>query len=697
MEARLAGAAPPPDRFADGLGEVEEADFRALVAEFEASRELLGRHLLRAEEGSALLPGARFGQHRLVARLGAGGSGVVWEAEDGALGRRVALKLLHPISAVDDAARKHFAHEARVLARLTHPGIAPLLGHGETNGLDWIATELAPGGRTLAGRLQEQRRDDRAHDLRETAQRLAVLADALAHCHERGILHGDPKPSNVVIAADGSWKWVDFGLARRLDPQASAQGWSVSGWRGTPAFAAPECCGPDPAPPDPCSEVFSFGALAFEAVCGVPAFPGTSAGTFAPGRGADRPALRQLLPETPAELAWIIEKALEPERRHRYATMAELAADLRRFLAGEATLAGPPSVFRRTASWVRRRPWRAAALAAGLGAITLTSALAVRATTLRDRTVDLALAATHFVDMLDPDRALELRRTGFEPLLRIGERALTFEGFDEERAEILFAAGRALRWSEDFERALPFLEQAMELRRELHGHHSAPALEAELQYAWALARAASDPTLALPILEEVIATAPREEPALRALALNRLGQARIEILHGWDRWLGSGPSLAHAPARDDMLEPFSRCDQLIEEFGIEDPGLLALQDLDMALALVHLSHHRQGGVSPEVAQRLERAEQQLLEHFGPIHPELAYVQVARADAEGAGGAPAAEVQALLYRGIQTARRIFGPDNAQVLLWEGDFFGQARNHPPRSLLDQLPSPGDDSPR
>jgi serine/threonine protein kinase len=688
MEARLVGEPVAAEAFARGLDDAEASTFAALVAEFEASRELLGQHLLRADRGGALLPGARFGAYLLERQLGAGSTGVVWQALEEALGRRVALKLLHPLSVVDEAARKRFAREAEAAARLSHPGIAPLLGSGTTHGLDWIAMELAPEGRTLRDWIVEQGAADRALDLRGVAQRLAVLAEALAHCHERRVLHGDPKPSNVVVAPDGSWKWVDFGLARRFGADATAVSSLGSTGRGTPAYLAPELLRATAGDPDPLSEVYSFGAVAYEAIAGLPA--ATFHAGSAPSRAHHdrRPSLRQLLPEVPPELAWIVERALEPERHHRYSTMAEVAEDLQRFLAGEAPLAGPPSLLRRTASWVRRRPWRAGALAASLSALVLTSAMALRAATLRERTVDLALAATSFVDMLDPDRALELRRTGFEPLVRIGERAMTFDGFPGERAEVLFAVGRALRWSEDFENALPFLEEAMELRREIHGHHSPLALEAELQYAWALARTERDPQVAIPILEEVIATAPRESYRLRALAHNRLGQARIELLHSWDQWLGPGPSLVHSPYLAGILDAFATCDRLLEEGKVEDPGLRALNALDTGLALAHGY-----GWVPDIARAEEcfdRAEDLLVTSFGTIHPELAYVQVGRSDIAGLRPVPEGERQDLFGAGIETGRRIFGEDHAQVLAWESSYLSQARNHPSRTLLERLPS-------
>ena len=140
---------------------------------------------------------------------------MVWEAVEGSLDRRVALKRLHPIFSFSGNALRRFLREARAAAGLDHAGIIKVYATGEHEGVPFIAQELVPGGRTLSDWLRERRQAgpfDRVHD-REVARLVMLVADALACAHEAGVVHRDLKPSNILLTPEDMPKVADFGLA----------------------------------------------------------------------------------------------------------------------------------------------------------------------------------------------------------------------------------------------------------------------------------------------------------------------------------------------------------------------------------------------------------------------------------------------------------------------------------------------------
>src|SRR3954467_13793553 len=160
-------------------------------------------------------PGTSLGRYRLLAPLGAGGMGEVWRAHDANLERDVAIKLLAANALSDDATRARFRREALVLASISHPGVANIYDFDAQDGVDFIVMELVPGG-SLEARLQNG-----ALPIDDVLRIGAAIADALHDAHERGFLHRDLKPGNVVFAKDGQPKILDFGLALLL---ANAKG-----------------------------------------------------------------------------------------------------------------------------------------------------------------------------------------------------------------------------------------------------------------------------------------------------------------------------------------------------------------------------------------------------------------------------------------------------------------------------------------
>jgi len=464
---------------------------------------------------------------------------------------------------------------------------------------------------------------------------------------------------NILVAEDGSWKLADFGLARLDDAVSLTLSFEEA---GTPAYMAPEQITGGVSATDERSEVFSFGATFYEALGLARAFQASSREQAVQRILHDRPAsLGRIRAGIPDELCLVIHKALERERDRRYPSMAELASDLGRFVRGEPVLAKPPTLLRRTNAWVRREPWKAGLLAVVLISFFAVSFLWSRASANLRATVEAARLAGGFVDLLDPDRAATKRVASFESLISLGELAADRLGdFPEAQAEILLDVGRGLRWAERFEDALPPLERAMELARAQWGEHAELAVEAELQFAWCLGRAGHHDE-AREILEEVLATAPDERADLRAYARNRLGQAWWEIANHRKDEGEPGEEEARAKAGELWRET----EAILDESEVELPALRALNDLDLGIYYSTWGELEADGGKAEVY--LERAYQGYLNHFGPFHPELIYILVARSDFLGRLGRHG-EAAVELHQAWKTSSNLHGASHPSTLEW-----------------------------
>lgn len=278
--------------------------------------------IARAREPIA--SGRRIDRYTVLSRIGAGGMGEVYLAEDGSLGRRVALKLL-PESVADDAERlTRFKREARAASALNHPSIITVYEVGAAAGLHFIATEYVEG-ETLRDRLA--RGPLRPEEALEVAVR---IAEALAAAHAAGILHRDVKPENVMVRPDGYVKVLDFGLAKvvghadtRTSPTLDTEPGRLL---GTVAYMSPEQLRGDGV--DARTDVWSLGVLLFELASGTRPFAASSpVGVMT--------AILEREPDTagagalPAPLMRIVRRALEKDREQRYASAREMLEDLR--------------------------------------------------------------------------------------------------------------------------------------------------------------------------------------------------------------------------------------------------------------------------------------------------------------------------------------------------------------------------------
>lgn len=273
--------------------------------------------------------GQTLSHYRILEKIGEGGMGVVYLAEDTQLGRRVAIKLLPEEFAGQQERLQRFLSEARLASSINHPNIVSIYELGEGDGRRFIAMEYVPG-RSLRATLQA-----RGLGLKKLLELALPAAEALARAHRAGVIHRDIKPENLLVSEDGYIKVADFGLAKlkpthsgesTLTEQISTDAGKVV---GTVAYMSPEQL--EGHTVDVRSDIFSFGTVLYEMATGRSPFLRDSAAstTAAILRDAPQP-LRAVAGGLPTELERLINKALEKEVEFRYQSMEELATDLKR-------------------------------------------------------------------------------------------------------------------------------------------------------------------------------------------------------------------------------------------------------------------------------------------------------------------------------------------------------------------------------
>jgi serine/threonine-protein kinase len=291
--------------------------------------------------------------------LGRGGMGVVYKARDLRLNRRVALKMLLAGAWAGPQERERFLREAEAVAGLRHANVVQVYGAGDHEGRPYFTMEYVEGGslaQTLRGAPQPAR---------QAAALVAALAEAVQVAHQGGIVHRDLKPANILLAADGTPKIADFGLARHFDGGPAL---TLSGARvGTPSYMAPEQAIGKAHAIGPAADIYALGAVLYEMLTGRPPFRGETAAETERQVIAEEPVPpARLNAKVPRDLDTICLKCLHKDPQRRYATAAALADDLRRFGRGEPIAARPAGLPERVGKWVRRRPGQAAALAVSL-------------------------------------------------------------------------------------------------------------------------------------------------------------------------------------------------------------------------------------------------------------------------------------------------------------------------------------------
>lgn len=298
-------------------------------------------------------PGCTVGPFELIESLGAGGRGHVFKARQVDLGRIVALKVLKG-NATNDQEIRRFLIEAKAVANLQHPNIVQVYESDIYENLPYIALEYVSGG-TL---------EDQFHNgpiaCNRAARLVATLADAIQHAHSRGIIHRDLKPSNILLTVDGTPKITDFGLAKRLHVSGAASPKSLTETGmllGTPSFMAPEQAEGRNSEIGPAVDVYGLGAVLYQLITGQVPFVGESTlDVLHSIRSLDPVAPSLLNPKISRDLETICLNCLEKEPARRYASAADLSADLNRLLSGHAIQARPSSALYRLSKLARRHP-----------------------------------------------------------------------------------------------------------------------------------------------------------------------------------------------------------------------------------------------------------------------------------------------------------------------------------------------------
>ncbi len=482
-------------------------------------------------------PGTRLGRYKLSARHARGGFGFVWRAMDEQLGRMVALKQLGGHVAWRARTRERFLAEAKIAARLEHPGVVPVYELcGEEDQLPYYTMKLVHG-ETLTECIR------RYHDRLRTSPEgpveelrllnaLLSVARTMAYAHRQGVLHRDLKPDNIVLGEYGESVILDWGLAKVVggEPEvgedlpgeelgaSSPEGTHEGTVMGTPVYMSPEQAAGDVEEVDQRSHVYSLGAILYQVLTGECPFSGASSEeVLAKVRTEDPRRPRDLLPSIPRPLEAICLRAMAKRPSARYAEVAALTSDLERYLADERVSAWREPLRHRFGRWVRRHPALASAgaVALVLGLLGTIGVLTARSRSLgrlriageADRTIALSeLRAGRFASaalileeaarrveadgrLPDLQADLEARTERAERLLdfqELDDRAwfLAGEEYDEDTLEVCSAALARLGvedW-EDWPAELPADDLLEEQRRELASDvHRLLLLQAVLQ------------------------------------------------------------------------------------------------------------------------------------------------------------------------------------------------------------------------
>jgi len=462
------------------------------------------------------------GEFRILGVLGTGGAGIVYEAEQKHPRRPVALKLIRSPFASEEE-RRRFEHEGQALAWLSHPGIAAVYATGTADTgygpQPYLAMELVRGVPLDEFAAREQL------GLAARLELLARVCDAVQHAHQKGVIHRDLKPSNLLVEASGQPKVLDFGVARltNSDLDASTRRTGAGEILGTLPFMSPEQVRADPTQLDSRSDVYALGVIAYELVSGRRPHDVSSRALPAAIQTIvhDEPtSLGTLDRRLRGEVETIVHKALAKDKEQRYGSAAELAADLRRFLASEPILARPASRTYQLRKFARRNRVLVGGIAAVFlvllgGSVTSTllyfekeeqrvaaeqrgTELQTALTTARTNLeraleaegvahaqeqratteADTAEAVTEYLVSLfeyaNPENAASRQVTALEMLDRGVERIRTeFQDRPAIRGRLLNVFGKINNWLQRFERARPILEEALVLTAELHGEDSA--------------------------------------------------------------------------------------------------------------------------------------------------------------------------------------------------------------------------------
>jgi WD40 repeat protein len=457
LEQLEQGTSPPPGKWL-----ANHPGLSGPLDEYLATLQLLHQTSLNfrndspADRASAPQESAlgQLGDYLLLREVGRGGMGVVYEAEQRSLSRRVALKVLPLAGALDPRQLQRFHNEALMASQLHHPHIVDVFGAGCDRAVHYYAMRYIEG-QTLAERIARMRVDDPTwgpEAFRAAAAIAAQVAEALDYAHEHGIVHRDIKPSNIILDAGGQAWVTDFGLARLQQQVRLTESGDLL---GTLRYMSPEQALARRDVLDHRTDIYALGATLYELLTLRHAVPGDDRQEVLKRIAFEEPPWPRLLNRAiPLDLEAIVLKAMAKAPEERYATAQELADDLHRFVNDQPVQARRPTRFQQAVNWVRRH-WQP--LTATAVATLLMLALAV---------VLLVLSNVHIRQALEArDQALSDLKAQ-EQATRAAERDKTFQ-----LAQAQWNEARALRqaWQPGQQfRSLDALKEAAAHLRSLH-------------------------------------------------------------------------------------------------------------------------------------------------------------------------------------------------------------------------------------
>ncbi len=311
-----------------------------------------------AASATRLRVAERIGNYHIKRTIGCGGMGTVYEAIQEHPRRPVALKVMNP-DAVSRSALRRFEHESQLLARLRHPGIAQVYEagtyEGPTGPIPFFAMEYIPNARSITKYAHEK-----SLSTRQRLDMFVAVCEAADHGHQKGIIHRDIKPGNILVDPQGQVKLIDFGVARATDADLTVTTLQtgVGQLIGTLKYMSPEQCEADPLAIDRRSDVYALGVVLYELLTGKMPYDLEATPIF------DAPRVIREVPPTPlsrvnktlrGDVETVVAKALEKDPDRRYPSAHVLAEDIRRFLRNEPILARPASAVYRLRKLLRRR------------------------------------------------------------------------------------------------------------------------------------------------------------------------------------------------------------------------------------------------------------------------------------------------------------------------------------------------------
>jgi len=311
-----------------------------------------------------------FGDYELLEEIARGGMGVVYKARQTSLNRIVAVKMILAGQLASEADIRRFHTEAEAAANLQHPNIVVIHEVGEHEGRHYFSMDYV-SGQNLAALVRE-----RPLSPAKAAELVKTIAEAIQYAHQRGILHRDLKPQNVLIDEHGRPHVTDFGLAKRQGADLNLT--QTGAVMGSPSYMPPEQATSGHDLVGPQSDVYSLGAILYQLLTGQPPFVGeTPLATLQKVVEEDPVPPSKHNPLAPPDLETICLKCLEKKPERRYGTARALAEELERFLNHEPILARPASEWRKVSTWMLRHPWMVTAALALIGAVAVISLASV--------------------------------------------------------------------------------------------------------------------------------------------------------------------------------------------------------------------------------------------------------------------------------------------------------------------------------